>query len=641
MDKIRAVIRATGTLTSNIDNSEQISANLNSETPQITGTINNSGSLNTQLSGTSHLRGTIGGSGPVGNYYTKQQIDTFREQDRDYVNAQDLILQTNINKSGHKIFASISGENLTISLLDKNNNVISITSVEIDDRDTYIASGEYNPLTESITFRYNNGISFDVSVSSLVSGLEALIEVEENRAKEAENILSERISSIEEDYLTSSDKNDLESQISNVSNDLSDEVTNRENADTVLSDRISEIENAGYITKDISTTNTLIQYSKSTSNKAISTNINWVEVSTPTLEQQRVCCYGDGYYISCGLNGSLVYSINGSAWLLVNKFTNYNFIGCCYGNGEFLLITNNGELYKRGSSINQWNLIKTFNSQLIKLRYINNLFIITASNGTIYYSYNTEDWKISTIGIQSNINDITYGKNKYMIVGSNGLICSSKDLKTWTYESIAGYTKDIIAIYYFNNMFIIGGKDIKYSYNGQYWYDATIPEIITGNIEDFCYGEGRLYCVLYESDYSGDIWISKDGINFESEYITGGQLWSIYYSDDRYISVGDNGTIYLLNLNISWSLIKPILDLGEYLWQRNVIILTNGDELYSEAYLSTPTKISSFDNDIGYVTKNTNELENYYNIPTADDLLDEKEDIMDNIDNSQIDELFD
>ena len=110
---------------------------------------------------------------------------------------------------------------------------------------------------------------------------------------------------------------------------------------------------------------------------------------------------------------------------------------------------------------------------------------------------------------------------------------------------------------------------------------------------------------------------------------------------DNYVIIGANSLIYNLDLAITWSYDKPSLEDDEYLWGRSVNYLNNGDILYSAAYfIFTPKTLSEFQNDMGFIDSNVDDLENYYDKPTTNNLLDEKQDDMININNNEIDNLF-
>jgi hypothetical protein len=600
---------------------------------------------------TQSLCAKVGSGGASKYYYTKAEIDQFRIEDREYVDAQDLILQSNIDASGHKIVLSLNNNILTSNLLDANDNIISTSSVELEDQDKYIDRAEYNSQTQSIIFYYNDGTSFSVSISSLVTSLELLIQAETTRATEAENLLSRRISDIEEDYLTSSDKSDLESQISNVQTNLNTEITNRENADTALqtnitneatarqsadtalSNRIDNIENAGYITQDINTSSIAVQYTKSTSKVSLISTHEWHEYEGATESLLLSCAYGNGYYIAVGNDGVIVYSNDGQNWNLFGNMSNQPTIDkIVYGNGYFLAMSYTSRTIYKAYMPNGWTIQTTIEDTInpTNLLYVNNHFILTGENGYIGFSQDGKKFKQLNTNISNiKINSVAYGNTVYLAVGDNGLLLYSKTGEVWNNitESQVDNYKNII---FYNGVFILStDRFIRYSTDYYQFYDSSIPDLTIGsyNIQNMVAGESNFY-VIATNNTNTLILNSANGQTFSTEYVANIAAYGITYGKENFITVGTGNKVYNLNLQINWTYNKPVISSTEYLWARDVNNLNNGDTLYSQAYF------------MGYVDKDTDELVNYYTIPTTDDLLDGKQDDMVAIENSSINNLF-
>lgn len=140
-------------------------------------------SISGSLSGSQSIYGGVG-TRQSQYYYTKQEIDAFREEDRQYVDNQVTLLDLQIDAAGHKLTSSLSNNILTTSLLDANDIIISTTSVELNiDTNKYIVSGYYDDTTHSLIFVYNDGNTISVSLINLIDDFVLLNELDSKVAE--------------------------------------------------------------------------------------------------------------------------------------------------------------------------------------------------------------------------------------------------------------------------------------------------------------------------------------------------------------------------------------------------------------------------------------------------------------------------
>ena len=119
----------------------------------------------------------------------------------------DLLDYSLISETGNKLPMSINPNTyvITLSLKDKNNNTLSTQSVDLP-LETMIVSASYE--NGILTFTLKNGQTLQVPIGDLISGL-----VSTDTFNQAIQGLSQRITTIENDYLTSTDKTALQEQI--------------------------------------------------------------------------------------------------------------------------------------------------------------------------------------------------------------------------------------------------------------------------------------------------------------------------------------------------------------------------------------------------------------------------------------------
>lgn len=147
----------------------------------------------------------------------------------------DLLDYSLITETGNKLSVSIDSNYLmTITLKDKNNNILSTASVDFP-IESAIINATYNNATKEITFTLQNGNTLVVPIGDIISGLASQSDLE---------ALANRVETIENDYLTSADKTELQESITNLDNEIELEQQAQDNSILALqneNERLSRI----------------------------------------------------------------------------------------------------------------------------------------------------------------------------------------------------------------------------------------------------------------------------------------------------------------------------------------------------------------------------------------------------------------
>lgn len=454
----------------------------------------------------------------------------------------------------------------------------------------------------------------------------------------------------------------VEQTFDSLQEDISNETERAISVESDLSDRVEVLENEGFINRSVNIIDNYIEYTKNRNKNSISTNRTWNTYDVPAIYSLNKSCYGNNGYLLCSTEndssyGNVKYSPDGSIWYNVSYFADIHYIkDCVYFSGMYYVLAKTGNtftLYSRSvpyeTENDEWNSIELediSDSSDIKMKAVNNLLFILNGN-KVLYSSNAKKF-IILFNTGNAKNDVIYANGKYIFTSKNGILyqVNPNDFSEWTFKPIYNNSDlEISSIYLYNNKLIVSQTFsstyslIKYTedlINFNVWNDGIINGFYNGIIQ-FSSGEGLLYGITNNA-----IIFSSDGIEYRSDFnIDTKVFYSIIYGDDLFISTSTEGFVYYLDLGITWSKIKPELQDGEFLWIRNCSIDNVGTVHKTNGYLNfIPNKISIFENDSGYVDKSVNNLDNYYDIPTADDLYEEKVDKSENIQNQSIDELF-
>lgn len=330
----------------------------------------------------------------------------------------------------------------------------------------------------------------------------------------------------------------------------------------------------------------------------ISNITEWVQATSPSgfNQRQRSCCYGNGYYIIAGTAGQMIYSTDAVTWTFVPAFTTAVITGLAYGNGRFVAVDSNGNIYSAALPTETWTLVYQNPVIIESVRYLNNQFVAVGSEGFFATSIDAINWNQYTVPTTNTLIDSAYGNGCFIAVGASGTIIRSINLIDWFDHSITGFG-DIRTALFTSDGFVVGGAsgNIAHSVDGANWAMATNNTTSTISwIRAFAYAEKRIYTVMYTSAGKGEIWISKDGgATWTVDKSVAGRLWCCVCGDGVFVTSGDSGAIYVLDLDIDWTDEEP--SEGASIWHRYIATLSNGDKIISESYkkseLPTATQI--------------------------------------------------
>lgn len=260
-----------------------------------------------------------------------------------------------ITETGNKISMSINPNTyvITLSLKDKNDNTLSTQSVDLP-LETMIVSASYS--NGILTFTLKNGQTLQVPIGDLISGL-----VSTDTFNQAIQSLSNRITTIENDYLKSTDKTELQNQITQNADDIDDiqEEQLTQNADIESlqqeNERLSRIVE-GLPTKQASGTSFVLNDMVKANIKDYQLRGNTIQDGTPTpdtpVEIQSV--KGNQEINVFGKNLFNKNSITNDSWLVENGTVSTEHPG--YDVSDYIPIAPNTQYYKgnNGSPRNKY-----------------------------------------------------------------------------------------------------------------------------------------------------------------------------------------------------------------------------------------------------------------------------------------------
>jgi TolA-binding protein len=339
----------------------------------------------------------------------------------------DLLDYSLITETGNKISMSINSQTyvITLSLKDKNDNILSTQSVDLP-LETMIVSASYS--NGILTFTLKNGQTLQVPISDLIDGL-----VSTDTFNEAVQGLSNRITTIENDYLKASDKTELQNQITQNADDISDikgeQLTQNADIESLQqeNERLSRIV-SGLPTKNASGTNIVLNDMVNCEIKEISLKGDTLQDGTPTPDspvdiqsvsgnQAIQCCgknlfnpslYEDNKYQNYSPNNTSIAN-NNSFWItgyqLIKPNTTYTKSslvsgGVIYDINKNAIRTLAGDIYTFETPDNAYYVC--FTIPKTSLSFNGNIQLELGDTATDYEQYSGTTFPISLGNIELN-----------------------------------------------------------------------------------------------------------------------------------------------------------------------------------------------------------------------------------------------
>jgi hypothetical protein len=183
-------------------------------------------------------------------------------------------------------------------------------------------------------------------------------------------------------------------------------------------------------------------------------------------------------------------------------------------------------------------------ADLFGITYGHGLFVAVGDLGTILTSSDGVTWTNHSIDSSNAFHGVTYGNGAFVAVGKLGLILTSPDGVIWTSRA-SGTDHYLKGVAYGNGVYVAvgsGGGTILSSSNGLTW---TVRVLSAEDLNGITFGNGLFLAVgngalggesLILTSTNGEMW------DFPSSG-TGKNLRGAAYGNDRFVIVGNDGTI--------------------------------------------------------------------------------------------------
>jgi hypothetical protein len=265
-------------------------------------------------------------------------------------------------------------------------------------------------------------------------------------------------------------------------------------------------------------------------------------------------------FVAVGDNGVIVTSPNGSNWMVRNTQTSKRLNGIAYGNNRFVATTWDNSVLTSADGEN-WDisLLKS-NVVLEGVGFGNGNFFAVGYNYTsgayaaqAFQSANGVDWAlVPSLSYASNdFVRAIYAQGRWLVMESRGRPNTSTDLNNWT-RGDSGLVPYVHGAAYANGYFFLLGDSgvMNVSEDGINWSGAFYNGAVSRSLYGITYGAGRYIVVASKGNIissSGDpsIWRAVASP-------TTGRLEDVVFANDRFVAVGESGTIMVSTDGLNW-----------------------------------------------------------------------------------------
>lgn len=262
--------------------------------------------------------------------------------------------------------------------------------------------------------------------------------------------------------------------------------------------------------------------------------------------------YGRGVYIICG-NATLT-SDDGLNWITRQSdvLSKYKL---CFGNDNFIAIGNEGSLFSSTDS-KLWSshYVSGGLSAINDIVFANNQFYAFGDKGKTLTSTNGINWEDELVDFEANFQNVAFGNNMFLALNEYDILYQSNDGVEWTQNKSINdgvfNVWELYSIVFHDNMFAIGARRnitnldqvalIITSQDGQKWvfHESTILD----EFHSIVYGKNK-YVAIGDN---GSVLISQDGTQWNKlKTNISENLSSLIYCNGQYLVSGDNGAIYV------------------------------------------------------------------------------------------------
>lgn len=283
----------------------------------------------------------------------------------------------------------------------------------------------------------------------------------------------------------------------------------------------------------------------------VSTNAfseSWCDKNKQGNDLKSIVFY-NGSYIAVGECGTILTSKDGEKWDVQKIDISEDFNKIIVNGGASTIVGNNGIILTSKDGIKWERPISPTTENLNDIIFADNKYIAVGDNGVIIASDGNGMWMEKVSNTKNNLKSIAFGGNNWIAVGDAAEIVISIDGDSFTPLQVSSTdTRNLNSIIYDESNFVAVGDNGAFLSpdSGTSW---TLQEISTVHLR-YIYFSSNAY---YVAGGNGKIFFSTDKKVWKEGILKGNrQINSIFYWENKYVAVGNSGTILASADGINW-----------------------------------------------------------------------------------------
>jgi len=263
----------------------------------------------------------------------------------------------------------------------------------------------------------------------------------------------------------------------------------------------------------------------------------------------------NGRFFASGSGGAILTSSDGSAWVRHKTGTTNALTKVAFGADRYIAVGDAGTILISTNGVD-WRLLPPVSPSLLTgLAFGKGLFVASGFDGTVLTSPDGALWTVAYSNACRRFNDVVFANDKFILAGSvattfidvppcavrpRAPIMTSSNGYDWT-ETAVTYEISLNAVVFGAGRYLaVGGYGLTSSVsdNGFWW--TTYGSAPVARIFDVCFGKNSFVAV----GPLGATLVTEDGAVWKNpQAVTVRGLNGVAFGVDRFVAVGDNGTI--------------------------------------------------------------------------------------------------
>jgi alpha-tubulin suppressor-like RCC1 family protein len=258
-------------------------------------------------------------------------------------------------------------------------------------------------------------------------------------------------------------------------------------------------------------------------------------------------------FVAVGNYGTILTSVDGTAWTLRTSGTTNDLFGATWGGGQFVAVGRSGTILTSSDGL-IWAARTSGTFNLLKcVTWGGNQFVAVGDSGAIVTSSDGVLWTSRISSAVYGLQGIAWSGSRFVAIGNNAMILSSMDGVVWAAQSADIGGLQLLGVTWSGSQFLgIGASGtVVRSGDGVTWRSGSLG---LGVISSFplavTWGGGQFVGV----GDSGTIRTSADGVTWiDRASGTANTLRVVMWNGSQFVAVGDNGTIITSADGVTWA----------------------------------------------------------------------------------------